>query len=54
MNEGLKAKNSLLNNSNSGHLFYLFPYLTKAMELQNDRECRSAIREVLDKMYKEI
>lgn len=43
-----------LNSSNYGHLLYLFPMLTKTMEVMNDIECRKAIREALDKMFKEF
>jgi hypothetical protein len=55
LNEGLQNTNlSYLNNFHSGHLVYLFPQLTKAMEVLNDLQCRGAIREALDRCFKEI
>ncbi len=52
MNEDLKNMNlELMNNSHLGHLFYLFPQLTKTMEIMNDIECRRSIREVLEKLF---
>ncbi len=55
MNEGLKNTNlAFMNNSHLGHLFYLFPQLTKTMEIVNDIECRKSIREALEKLFQEL